>query len=82
MKHRMVENMSGDTADALGLSRAILCNDSLVKKLNELERNADMYRGLMEHTRNLLRAYWHLAKTHRSKQLSCTNVFPAGYLKW
>lgn len=26
MKHRMVENMSSSTADALGLSRAILCN--------------------------------------------------------
>ena len=25
-KHRMVENMSSSTADALGLSRAILCN--------------------------------------------------------
>jgi hypothetical protein len=26
MKHRVVENMSATTADALGLSRAILCN--------------------------------------------------------
>ena len=26
MKHRIVENMSSTTADALGLSRAILCN--------------------------------------------------------
>lgn len=26
MKHRMVDNMSSATADALGLSRAILCN--------------------------------------------------------
>lgn len=26
MKHRVVENMSSTTADALGLSRAILCN--------------------------------------------------------
>lgn len=25
-KHRIVENMSSTTADALGLSRAILCN--------------------------------------------------------
>jgi hypothetical protein len=31
--------------------RAILCNDSLVKKLNELERTEDMYRGLVDHTR-------------------------------
>ena len=33
VKHKMVENMTSSTADALGLSRAILCNDSLVKKL-------------------------------------------------
>lgn len=26
MKHRIVEHMSSSTADALGLSRAILCN--------------------------------------------------------
>ena len=40
----MVENMSSSTADALGLSRAILCNDSLVKKLDELERTELMYK--------------------------------------
>ena len=26
VKHKVVENMSSGTADALGLSRAILCN--------------------------------------------------------
>lgn len=26
VKHRLVENLSSGTADALGLSRAILCN--------------------------------------------------------
>ena len=26
LKHNLVENMSSTTADALGLSRAILCN--------------------------------------------------------
>ena len=41
---QMVENMSSSTADALGLSRAILCNDSLVKKLDELERTELMYK--------------------------------------
>uniref|UniRef100_A0A914WT70 PRKCA-binding protein n=1 Tax=Plectus sambesii TaxID=2011161 RepID=A0A914WT70_9BILA len=64
-KHKMIENMSADTADALGLSRAILCNDSLVKKMQELERNAEMYRGLMEHSRNLLRAYYNLSRTQK-----------------
>ncbi|XP_078388231.1 PRKCA-binding protein [Cetorhinus maximus] len=65
VKHRLVENMSSGTADALGLSRAILCNDGLVKKLEELERTAELYRGLMEHTKRLLRAFFELSQTHR-----------------
>lgn len=62
VKHRLVENMSSTTADALGLSRAILCNDSLVKKLAELQRTEGMYRGLVEHTQRLLRAYLELLR--------------------
>ena len=60
LKHQIVENMSSSTADALGLSRAILCNDSLVKKLQELERTEQMYKGLVEHTRNVLRGTFDL----------------------
>lgn len=30
VKHRLVENMSSGTADALGLSRAILCNGKVM----------------------------------------------------
>lgn len=75
VKHKMIENMSADTADALGLSRAILCNDSLVKKLQELERNAEMYRGLMEHTRSLLRAYYNLSRTQKSKLAPIVTIF-------
>ena len=30
MKHRIVEHMSSTTADALGLSRAILCNGTCI----------------------------------------------------
>lgn len=74
VKHRLVENMSSGTADALGLSRAILCNgevilmtdyykfmwnnrtegirinmfhltDGLVKRLEELEKTAELYKG-------------------------------------
>jgi hypothetical protein len=62
VKHRLVENMSSATADALGLSRAILCNDNLVKKLAELQRTEVMYRGLVEHTQRLLRAYLELLR--------------------
>ncbi|XP_075260402.1 PRKCA-binding protein-like isoform X2 [Convolutriloba macropyga] len=65
MKHKMVENMSSSTADALGLSRAILCNDGLIKKMQEMEKIAGMYRGLMNNTKGLLRGYLQLAHSHR-----------------
>ncbi|XP_030402024.1 PRKCA-binding protein isoform X2 [Gopherus flavomarginatus] len=66
VKHRLVENMSSGTADALGLSRAILCNDGLVKRLEELERTAELYKGMTEHTKSLLRAFFELSQTHRA----------------
>ncbi|KAI4470284.1 arfaptin-related [Holotrichia oblita] len=57
VKHRLVENMSSSTADALGLSRAILCNDTLVKKLQELQDTEIMYRGLVDHCKRVLQAH-------------------------
>ncbi|XP_035694992.1 PRKCA-binding protein-like isoform X2 [Branchiostoma floridae] len=65
IKHKFVENMSSSTADALGLSRAILCNDGLVKKLQDLERTAGMYHGLAEHTKKMMRACYELSQTHK-----------------
>lgn len=65
-KHRMVENMNSSTADALGLSRAILCNDGLVKKLEELEKMAGTYRLLMQQTKNLLKAFFDLSQAHKA----------------
>ena len=64
-KHRMVEQMDSSTADALGLSRAILCNDVLIKRLQELERTASVYRTLMLHCRKLLKGYFDLCKIQR-----------------
>ncbi|CAH0546475.1 unnamed protein product [Brassicogethes aeneus] len=63
MKHRLVENMSSSTADALGLSRAILCNDTLVKKMQELQDTELMYRGLVEHSKRVLQAHVDLHQT-------------------
>lgn len=60
IKHRLVENMSSKTADALGLSRAILCNDSLVKRLKELEGTEIMYRGLVDYCKRVLKAYFNV----------------------
>ncbi|CAJ0579759.1 unnamed protein product, partial [Mesorhabditis spiculigera] len=56
IKHKMVEFMEADTADALGLSRAILCNDPLLKKMRVLEENADFYRTLIAYFNELLEA--------------------------
>lgn len=66
LKHRIVDNMSSNTADTLGLSRAILCNDSLVKRLEELEGTEMMYKGMVEHARRVLKAYYDLLQTYRS----------------
>nr|CAG4638455.1 EOG090X06GA [Cyclestheria hislopi] len=66
VKHRLVENMSSSTADALGLSRAILCNDSLVKRLEELKRTENTYSGLVEHTRRILRSYYDLCQVYKA----------------
>ena len=44
------------------LARAILCNDSLVKKLEELQRTEEMYSGLVEHSRRVLMGYFDLVR--------------------
>ncbi|XP_066934039.1 PRKCA-binding protein-like isoform X2 [Clytia hemisphaerica] len=65
VKHKMVENISSGTADALGLSRAILCNDGLVKKLEELEQNSFIYKGIVEHSKRLLQSYFQMSNLHK-----------------
>jgi hypothetical protein len=42
------------------------CLDGLIKKLDELERTSELYRGLIEHTRAVLKAIFELAHTHRN----------------
>ena len=44
-----------------------LFTDGLVKKLTELEKTADMYRGMMEHAKALLKAFFDLSQSHRGK---------------
>ncbi|XP_058980506.1 PRKCA-binding protein isoform X2 [Musca domestica] len=66
LKHRIVDNMSSNTADTLGLSRAILCNDSLVKRLEELEGTEMMYKGMVDHARRMLKAYYDLLQSYRA----------------
>lgn len=65
LKHRLTESISPSTADALGLSRAILCNDTLVKRLDELEHNELMYSEIRERTRNTFRAFYELNRVYK-----------------
>jgi len=76
VKHKVVENISSSAADALGLSRAILTNDSLVKRHNELERIASMYTGLVNHSKEVLKAFFSLSQVHKEfgDVFSCIGV--------
>lgn len=65
VKHRLVEHMSTETADALGLSRAILCNDSLVQKLKDLENIEITYRGLVDHATRVMKAFYAILKVYK-----------------
>jgi hypothetical protein len=40
--------------------------DSLLKKMDELERTSELYKGLMQHTKNLLKAILELSVTHKA----------------
>ncbi|KAG4066245.1 hypothetical protein HA402_000469 [Bradysia odoriphaga] len=66
IKHRFVEGLSSSTADSLGLSRAILCNDSLVKRLQELQGTEQMYKGLVDHAKRMLKAHFDLIQTYQA----------------
>lgn len=65
VKHRFVESISANTADNLGLSRAMLCNDSLVKRLQELQATESMYRGLVDHARRMLKAHFDVIQSYQ-----------------
>lgn len=60
VKHRLVERMSSATADSLGMSRAILVNDNLVRRFQQLDDMEQTYRSLVEHTERVLRAFFAL----------------------
>ncbi|XP_046611120.1 PRKCA-binding protein isoform X2 [Neodiprion virginianus] len=66
VKHRLVEGMGSATADALGLSRAILCNDALVQRLAALQRTENLYRGLVAHAKATLRAFFDLTQVYKA----------------
>lgn len=60
--------MSATTADSLGMSRAILVNDSLVKRLQQLDDMEQSYRHLVDHTERVLRAFYALTQCFKGTQ--------------
>lgn len=40
--------------------------DHLIKKFEEFERLSSLYKGLIQHSRHVLRGVWHLSRIHRS----------------
>jgi len=62
--------MGSTTADALGLSRAILCNDALVQRLMMLKRTENFYRGLVMHAKTTLHAFFDLTQIYKGIQVS------------
>ncbi|KAF0767150.1 PRKCA-binding protein [Aphis craccivora] len=65
IKHRIVEGISATTADYLGMSRAILVNDSLAKRLQQLDDLEQTYRCLVDHTECVLNAFYALTQCYK-----------------
>lgn len=60
--------MGSATADALGLSRAILCNDALVQRLTALQRTENLYRGLVTYSKATLHSFFDLIQIYKGIQ--------------
>ena len=61
-KHRLVEAVDPKMADALGLSRAILCNDLMSKLMDKLDGNLGFYRSMISTAEQMLRAHRELGQ--------------------
>ncbi|TKR60922.1 hypothetical protein L596_028103 [Steinernema carpocapsae] len=58
--------MNSETADALGLSRAILCKDLLVQKMKNLEKNAALHQKIIDQAKALYNLYSHMSQTQKT----------------
>lgn len=73
-KHRITEALGSSTSDTFGLSRAILANDNLVKRLAELERNEIIYTELRDRMRKTFRAFAELNRVYKQFGLVFTEI--------
>lgn len=64
-KQRLVENISESVADCLCMSRAIIVDDSLVKRLQQVEDLEETYRCLVVHLERVLDAFYALTQCYK-----------------
>lgn len=64
-KQRLVENISSTVADCLCLSRAVIEDDDLVKRLQHLENLEETYRSLVDHLEHVLEAFYDLTQCYK-----------------
>lgn len=75
LKHWFVESMDDKTADALGLSRAILCNDLLAQLMDKLEINSQFYKSLIKKCRDIAKNYQQVALAQDGTFIFLSNIF-------
>lgn len=74
IKHRITEAIGSSTADTFGLSRAILANDNLVKRLDELDRNELIYTEIRDRMKKTFRAFAELNRVYKQFGLVFTEI--------
>uniref|UniRef100_A0A913I142 PRKCA-binding protein n=2 Tax=Strongyloides stercoralis TaxID=6248 RepID=A0A913I142_STRER len=74
VKHRIVEFLDSETADALGLSRAILCNDLLLQSLKKMERNTIFYEKLVATLGNLIKIIFDISEAQNKIATSICEI--------
>lgn len=80
IKHWFVESMDVKTADALGLSRAMLCNDLLTKLMDKLEVNAQFYKQLIKKCQIVGKNYENMSDAQQCKTFVLSLVYHLCYL--
>lgn len=74
--------MDSKTADAMGLSRAILCNDLLSRLMDKLELNSQFYKELIKKTQEISKNYFHMSEAQNGKLLKSFKIKSFLYLSF
>uniref|UniRef100_A0A1X7V7Q8 PRKCA-binding protein n=2 Tax=Amphimedon queenslandica TaxID=400682 RepID=A0A1X7V7Q8_AMPQE len=74
LKHKIVEKMKESTADTLGITRAVLVNDKLLKKLDHLEHTSKVCAGIAFNARDVIIQVKGLARGHHNMSSVFNNI--------